>query len=282
MQQISTSISHRGVIVGMMLWWVISSRAARAFNLNRPVITRGLARPQPASRRYALFSTLSPTELEELQAKIKTKGDEIRQLKANGVEKHDLAPHVEELLALKSQLPEEDNLAEKKPKQDKKLGKQQKKAGPNKAQEEMSESELRLNRLSKIDAIREAGVEPFEYSFDTTHTAAQLFQHYNGKLEGGEEDEQADVAIAGRIMTRRVFGKLAFFTLQDESGTIQIQFDKSRLNESFKVRSRCTPVNSRRLSDGSYPRPVRLFVAIERLDRWWRYHWCSRNNPADG
>lgn len=36
-------------------------------------------------------------------------------------------------------------------------------------------------------------------------------------------------------MTRRVFGKLAFFTLQDESGIIQLQFDKNRLGDNFKV-----------------------------------------------
>jgi hypothetical protein len=29
---------------------------------------------------------------------------------------------------------------------------------------------------------------------------------------------------------------LAFFTMQDESGTIQLQFDKTRLGDSFKVR----------------------------------------------
>lgn len=33
-------------------------------------------------------------------------------------------------------------------------------------------------------------------------------------LEPGQEDEAADVSVAGRIMARRVFGKLAFFTLQ--------------------------------------------------------------------
>lgn len=41
------------------------------------------------------------------------------------------------------------------------------------------------------------------------------------KLEAGEEDESADVAVAGRIMVKRVFGKLAFFTLQvDVAGQI--------------------------------------------------------------
>ena len=271
---LSKNISRRGVIVGtMLLWGLIASRAARAFSLNRPVITHGLLNTcyRPAFRPCALFSTLSPTELEELQTKIKIKGDEIRQMKANGVEKQDLGPHVEELLALKSQLPEENVPAKTVPKKETKQsqgGKQKKKGPSNKAQEEMSESELRLNRLSKVDAIREAGVEPFEYSFDTTHTAAQLLELYDGKLEGGEEDEQADVAVAGRIMTRRVFGKLAFFTLQDESGTIQLQFDKSRLNESFKVRLSSPTVRNKCLAFACNLPSFTLRFLMQQLKDW--------------
>ncbi len=83
--------------------------------------------------------------------------------------------------------------------------------------------------------MREAGVEPFEYTYAATHTATELNALYEGKLEGGEEDESADVSVAGRIMTRRVFGKLAFFTLQDATGTIQLQFDQNRLGDDFQV-----------------------------------------------
>ena len=36
-------------------------------------------------------------------------------------------------------------------------------------------------------------------------------------------------------MARRVFGKIAFFTLLDESGTIQLHMDKKRLGSTFKV-----------------------------------------------
>jgi lysyl-tRNA synthetase class 2 len=76
--------------------------------------------------------------------------------------------------------------------------------------------------------------------YDPNRTAAQLANEYDGKLEPGEEDVDAaeEIAVAGRIMARRVFGKLAFYTLQDETGTIQLQFDKKRLGErdadSFK------------------------------------------------
>jgi lysyl-tRNA synthetase class II len=39
------------------------------------------------------------------------------------------------------------------------------------------------------------------------------------------------VAVAGRVMARRVMGKLAFVSLRDGSGTIQLYVDKSRLQQ---------------------------------------------------
>lgn len=54
-------------------------------------------------------------------------------------------------------------------------------------------------------------------------------------LKDGEEDASVNVSIAGRIMARRVFGKLAFFSLQDDSGTIQIYAEKGRLGDSFDL-----------------------------------------------
>lgn len=193
-----------------------------------------VAAPFNAIQTSALFSTASPVNLEDLKAKIKLKGDEIRSLKADGIDKDSLAPHLEELKALKDQLPvgQPDT---KPPKGQMKEPKKQQKAQV-KSTDEMSESELRVNRLSKVNAMRAVGIEPFEYSFSKTHTANQLMNNYNGKLADGEEDEAADVSVAGRIMTRRVFGKLAFFTMQDESGVIQLQLDKGRLGDSFEVR----------------------------------------------
>jgi WHEP-TRS domain/OB-fold nucleic acid binding domain len=193
-----------------------------------------------------LLSTLSPSELDQLNEKIKEKGDEIRKLKESGAEKADLSTHITELLNLKAMLPS-DEMGEQNGKMDKpaKNESRAKKASLTKEAskqtvvvEELSESELRVNRLAKIEAIRKAGVEPFEYTFQATHSAKQLAMAYDGKLKDGEEDVEADAAVAGRIMTRRVFGKLAFFTMQDETGMIQLQFDTNRLEESFQVCAR--------------------------------------------
>lgn len=89
----------------------------------------------------------------------------------------------------------------------------------------MSLDDIRAARLEKVDQLRQLGLEPFAYKWEVTHRAAQLQADY-ADLETGAEDETVEVAIAGRILARRVFGKLAFFNLQDETGTIQLYLDK--------------------------------------------------------
>ncbi|GMH72501.1 hypothetical protein TrRE_jg4735 [Triparma retinervis] len=155
-----------------------------------------------------MFSSMA-----DIEAQVKAKGDQIRALKDAGTDKAALAPHISELLALKAKL----------------------EGPPAAAQVQANEGEgeareIRKARLEKIDAIRASNSNPFSYSFDTSTSAAALASAFEGKLEPGEEDESYKVSMAGRVMARRVFGKLAFFSLQDESGQIQLQFDKKKLN----------------------------------------------------
>lgn len=192
--------------------------------------------------RQTVAFSLSPSptpnagaDATEIEQRIAEKGAEIRELKSDGISKDDLAPHVAELLALKEQANPDagSKRADNAPKKETNTG--GRKQGGEKQRDEFSDSEIRQVRLEKARAMEEAGQTPYAYSFNPTHTAAELHCIYDGKLDGGEEDENADVAVAGRIMTRRVFGKLAFFTLLDESGTIQLQLEKKRLGDSFKV-----------------------------------------------
>ncbi|MGF1537227.1 MAG: lysine--tRNA ligase [Elainellaceae cyanobacterium] len=91
----------------------------------------------------------------------------------------------------------------------------------------MASDDIRATRLKKAHQLQEKGLNPYAYRWESTHSAAELQDKY-AHLEPGEEVEDA-VAIAGRIMLRRVFGKLAFFTLQDETGTIQLYLDKKTI-----------------------------------------------------
>jgi len=91
--------------------------------------------------------------------------------------------------------------------------------------------EIRATRLEKADQLRQLGLNPYGYSWDITHQATDLQETYKDLANGEEVD--AAVAIAGRILARRVMGKLAFFTLQDESGTIQLYLEKQRLTDNM-------------------------------------------------
>jgi lysyl-tRNA synthetase class 2 len=58
------------------------------------------------------------------------------------------------------------------------------------------------------------------YRFEVTDSAAGLAARH-GRLEAGVETDD-EVAVAGRLMLRRVQGKLAFGTLQDGTGRVQL------------------------------------------------------------
>jgi lysyl-tRNA synthetase class 2 len=92
-------------------------------------------------------------------------------------------------------------------------------------------SELRETRLEKGKALAELGQGPYALRFEPSHRTAEL-QQAHADLANGEERDVA-VAVAGRVMTRRVMGKLAFFTLADETGPIQLFIEKATLAASM-------------------------------------------------
>jgi lysyl-tRNA synthetase class 2 len=93
----------------------------------------------------------------------------------------------------------------------------------------MSEEDIRAARLEKVNQLKQLGANPYAYRWESTHHTAELQEKF-ADLPNGEEVD-LDVAVAGRIMARRVFGKLAFFTLQDETGAIQLYLEKNRIQE---------------------------------------------------
>jgi len=94
-----------------------------------------------------------------------------------------------------------------------------------------SAEDIRALRLAKCAELRAAGTEPYAYSFERTALAAALQATHTG-LAAGAEAEGPPVAVAGRVVARRSFGKLAFLSLADESGTIQLYCELSRLGDA--------------------------------------------------
>ena len=89
-------------------------------------------------------------------------------------------------------------------------------------------SELRDTRLEKAKVLRSLGQGPYGLNFRPTDSANVLQKKYEDLPNGEEKKDQ--VSIAGRVTSRRVMGKLAFFTLADETGTVQLFLEKATLN----------------------------------------------------
>ncbi|MBW4535333.1 MAG: lysine--tRNA ligase [Pleurocapsa minor HA4230-MV1] len=117
----------------------------------------------------------------------------------------------------------------------------------NKPQGGSNLDEIRATRIEKVAQMKELGLNPYAYKWESSHHAAELQAKYVALAAGEEVEDQ--VAIAGRIMARRVFGKLAFFELQDETGKIQLYLEKKRINQTMSEDLEGAFNHLKRLSD---------------------------------
>ena len=85
----------------------------------------------------------------------------------------------------------------------------------------LDENQIIAERRSKLAAIRKAGVA-FPNDFSRTHLSGDLHETYGEMSHEELESRQVRVAVAGRMMLKRVMGKASFATLQDMEGRIQL------------------------------------------------------------
>jgi lysyl-tRNA synthetase class 2 len=90
-------------------------------------------------------------------------------------------------------------------------------------------SELLLQRRRKVDALWEAGINPYPNDFTPEHTSDDLFASY-GTVQDIQEESETFI-IAGRIIARRSFGKAAFIQIQDRKGRLQLYVKKDSIGE---------------------------------------------------
>ena len=80
-------------------------------------------------------------------------------------------------------------------------------------------------RLEKLAALKEAGKDPYKITkFPVTITNKEIRDRF-------EELENTDVAIAGRMMTRRIMGKASFMDIRDGSDRMQVYVRKDDVGE---------------------------------------------------
>ena len=83
------------------------------------------------------------------------------------------------------------------------------------------ENQIIAERRHKLAEIRKAGVA-FPNDFERKHLAESLHAEFGDKTHDELDAAHVGVAVAGRMMLKRVMGKASFATVQDMSGRIQL------------------------------------------------------------
>lgn len=85
------------------------------------------------------------------------------------------------------------------------------------------------NRLSKLEAIQSQGIDPYPAKY-TPKNHANLKEDYSDEPVGTSDDAENQktplVDVAGRLILFRPMGKNAFGQIQDETGQLQVMFNR--------------------------------------------------------
>ena len=95
----------------------------------------------------------------------------------------------------------------------------------NTEQIQVSEHEQQRVRRQKLEALQAANTDPFHH---TVYPVTAQSDQVTGDFEGFEGKE---IAIAGRLMAKRIMGKASFVTVQDTTGRLQAYVRGSGIGE---------------------------------------------------
>lgn len=95
------------------------------------------------------------------------------------------------------------------------------------------ESEVYQVRKQKLANLRQEGFN-FPNTFRRKYLASNIINQYSEEDKESLAAMQVKVAVAGRIVLRRVMGKASFFHIQDVSGRIQVYLRQNDIPEAYE------------------------------------------------
>jgi len=98
---------------------------------------------------------------------------------------------------------------------------------------ELDENHLIAERRLKLAKLRERG-NPFPNDFRRNALAGELLATYGTKSAELLEADAVAVKVAGRMLAKRVMGKVSFAKLEDVSGALQIFLQQQTLSEVYE------------------------------------------------
>ena len=94
--------------------------------------------------------------------------------------------------------------------------------------ETMAESDIRDDRLKKLEKLRAAGMDPYPIMISQDVMIKDFLADFEAREKGAEP-----LALAGRIMALRGQGGIMFVDLFDGTGRVQVVFQKTEMPEDL-------------------------------------------------
>ena len=95
------------------------------------------------------------------------------------------------------------------------------------------------DRENKVEKLRESGVNLYPAGYQVDITAGEILRRFGGMDEKELEQETESYSVAGRIISRRDFGKASFIHIKDRTGRIQAYVRKNKIQpdqfDTFKL-----------------------------------------------
>ena len=97
--------------------------------------------------------------------------------------------------------------------------------------DEIKLNDQELVRRAKANELKEKGIDPYGARFDRKSTSSELKEKYDTYSKEELADMNISTSVAGRIMSLRRKGKVAFMHIQDRYGLIQAYVRQDILGE---------------------------------------------------
>lgn len=86
-------------------------------------------------------------------------------------------------------------------------------------------NELMVERVKKLTQLKEYGINPYPYSFNTNSNSKYILENFDSI------NNEQEFILAGRVMFLRRMGKVTFLNIRDQQGTIQIYISKADVGD---------------------------------------------------
>ncbi len=100
-----------------------------------------------------------------------------------------------------------------------------------KTEDNIESSNLREQRLGKLEKIEQSGIDPYPYEFQRSHTSEQLREKFSALPDGEKSDFIA--TVCGRVHNQR--NDWMFIDIYDEDGKLQLFSDVDTRTEELKA-----------------------------------------------